>query len=100
MERGRQLHHDRRGNIGHHTKRDEAHALQAATRKRVENIQNAALRLAVQRLQDQRVDPGQRHKAQKPEDDQRPHGEPDTLFEIGCLAEIGKADVARDIVGA
>ena len=99
-ERGGQLHHDRRGDVGHHAERDQAHAREAAAGKGVEQVKDAALRLAVERLQDQRVDARKRHEAEETEHDQRTDGEPDTLLQLGGLGEIGEAHVARDIVGA
>ena len=38
-----ELHHDRGGDVGHHAERDDAHALEAAAREGVEEVEHAAL---------------------------------------------------------
>jgi hypothetical protein len=48
MERSGELHDDRSGDIGHHAERDQAHALKAAARERVEQVEDSAARLVVQ----------------------------------------------------
>ena len=48
-EGGGQLHHDRRGDIGHDAERDEAHARQRTTREGVEDVEDAAIGLRIQR---------------------------------------------------
>ena len=56
--------------------------------------------MAIQRLQDQRIDAGQRHKAEKAENDQRPGGKPEPIFKLGRLGKIGEAEITGDIVRA
>jgi hypothetical protein len=48
MERSGELHHDRRGDVGHHPERDQAHPLETAARKGVEQVEDAAARLLVE----------------------------------------------------
>ena len=100
MESRGQLHDDRGGNIGHDAERDEAHALEAAAREGVEQVEDTAARLIVEIAQDQRVHAGQRNEAEKAEHDQGPDGEPDTVLQLGSLGEVCEAHIARDIVGA
>ena len=100
MQCSSELHDDRSRNIGHHAKRDEAHALQATTRKCIEEVENPTARLIVEIAQDQRVHARQRNKAEEAEDDQSTDREPDTVLEFGGLGKIGEAHIARDVVGA
>jgi len=100
MKRCGKLHHDRGGDIGHDAQRDEAHALQAAARESVEQVQDTAAGMLVQIVQDQRIDAGQRHKAEEAEYDQRTDRKPDALLEFRRLGEIGEAQIARNIIGA
>jgi hypothetical protein len=100
MERGGELYHDRGGNVRHDPERDQAHALEAAAGESVEQVEDAAARLVIERLQDRRIDAGQRHEAHETEHDQRADREPDALLELGRLGEVGEAQIARDVVGA
>src|SRR3546814_10186519 len=69
-QRRGELHDDRGGDIGHDAERDDAHPLQAAARKGVEDFEDAARgRLAVKLRQRDRLDARQRHEGQEPEDD-------------------------------
>ena len=94
------LHHDRGGDVGHHAERDETHALKAAARESVEQVQHPAARLIVQIAQNLRVDPRQRNEAEEAENDQRTDREPDPLAQFGRLGEIRQAEVGREIIGA
>ncbi len=100
MQRSGQLDHDRGGDVGHHAERDQAHAFERTAREGVEQVEDTAARLVVKRLQDQRIDAGQRHEAEETEHDQRADREPDPLAQLGRLAEVGKAQRASEIVGA
>ena len=100
VKRRSQLHDDRCGDIGHDAERDKAHALQAAARESVEEVENTAPCLIVQIAQDQRVHARKRNKAEEAKHDQGTDGEPDTVLQLSSLGEICEAHVARDIVGA
>ena len=100
MQRGCQLHHDRGGNIGHDAERNETHALKAAARESVEQVEDPAPRLIVEVTQNQRIHARKRNEAEKAEDDQGRDSEPDTVLQLGGLGEVCEAHIARDIVGA
>jgi hypothetical protein len=89
-KRRSELHDDRRGDIGHDAQRDEAHTLQRAAGEGVEDVEHAALRLRIERLQHRGIDARQRHVAQKAEHDQRANGKPDALLEFVAWANLAK----------
>ena len=68
IKRCRKLDHDRRSNIGHYAQRDQAHPLQRAARKHIEEIKDAAFSGLKLRLKRNRIDPGERHMAQQAKD--------------------------------
>ena len=100
MERSGQLNHDRRSDVGHHPQGDQAVLRQRAARKHVEEVQHPAGVPFEELLQRDGVDPRQRHKGEEAEHDQRSDSEPDPLFKLGRLGEVGETEVARDIIGA
>src|SRR5690606_31851311 len=71
VQRGRHLDDDRGSDVRHHAERDQAHALQAAPRERVEQVEDSAPGLIIERFEDQRVDARKRHEAEETKDDQR-----------------------------
>ena len=94
-----ELHHDRRGDVGHHAKRDHRHPAQRPARERVEEVEHAALLGLEQRGQRARIDPRDRDERQQAEQDQRAQREEQALLELGRLGETAPRQVGGKLFG-
>jgi hypothetical protein len=86
------LHHDRGGDVGHHSERDQAHPLEPAAREHVEEVEDAAAGGVEQVGQRARIDAWQRDEAEQAEHDEGADREEQSLLEIGGEPETGEAE--------
>jgi hypothetical protein len=98
-ERGSELDDNRRGNVRHHPERDQAHPVQRTAGERVEKIEHAAARGRKQAGKRAGIDSRQRHMAEQPKYDQCADGEPQPLFKVGRLGEVGEAYISGHLFG-
>jgi hypothetical protein len=92
------LNDDRGGNIGHDAEREDRHALDGATRKHVEETENAAC-LALEGLgEGVRVDARQRDVGSQAIDEKCAKGKPDPFLEVFRLGESRKSSDWKRVV--
>ena len=99
VERGAELNDDRGGDVGHHAERDDRHALQAAAREGVEEVEHPALLRLEQGRQRARIDAGNGNERQQAEQHQRAEGEPQALLELGRLGEARQRNIGGQLFG-
>ena len=89
-----QLHDDRGGDVRNHVQREQAEALQRATREHVEHVHDGAL-LRLHQLQHRLgIDARHRDEAAQAIDDQRPEHEQQALAQFGELADAAQLPAA------